>query len=89
MPESERSAWKAVARTLVLHDRDGRWRYAVYSDEGVVDGVLRTGGSGEVAPAEAQARLLAEVEELTGRRYVATWTQDEPHVWSADLLVTP
>jgi hypothetical protein len=88
VPESERPAWKATARTLVLYIPKGQWRFAIYNDEGIVDGALAD-VSAEIAPEQAQARLLAKVEEMTEQRYVATWKQDKPHWWAADLIASP
>ncbi|MEU0561385.1 hypothetical protein [Dactylosporangium sp. NPDC006015] len=84
--DPRRHAWKATARVLVLYNPKGQWRYAVYNDKGVLDGMLDA--SAEAAPEEAQAQLLAEVEEITEQRYVARWTQNRPHWWTADLIVT-
>lgn len=82
--ESERP-WKATARTLVLYNPEGRWRFAIYNDEGTIDGTLPHVPA-ETAAEEAQARLLARVEEITEQRHVARWKQDKPHWWSAELI---
>ncbi|GIE76773.1 hypothetical protein Aph02nite_27230 [Actinoplanes philippinensis] len=37
-PDRKRSAWKATARTLVLYNPEGSWRFAVYNDAGIIDG---------------------------------------------------
>ncbi len=85
VPDRKRPAWKATARTLVLYNPKGEWRFAVYNDKGIIDGAL-SDVSAEITPEEAQARLLAKVEEITEQRYVARWTQDQPHWWTADLI---
>ncbi len=82
--DPNRPAWKATARTLVLYNPKSEWRFAIYNDEGIIDGAL-TDVSAEAAPERAQERLLAKVEEITEQRYVARWKQDRPHWWTADL----
>jgi hypothetical protein len=76
--------WTAEARTLVLHDADGDWRYAIYTDVGVTDGRL-DGLPAGAAPEQAQAALLARVAELTGHHHCAVWETPQPHWWTADL----
>lgn len=83
MPPGDRP-WTTPARRLVLHNAGGDWRYAIYSDVGVVDGALR-GLSATAAPEQAQAALLAHATDLTGHRYAATWSPRQPHGWSATL----
>jgi hypothetical protein len=76
--------WKSVARVLVLYDTRGVWRYAVYSDVGVVDGVLDDLPE-RAALEHAQAALLAHVTHSTGHRYTAAWQSHDPHLWTADI----
>lgn len=52
----------------------------------VIDGALP--GGAQIPQGEPQVFLLRQVEERTGRRYIATWTQDKPHWWSAELRTT-
>lgn len=85
MPRADKS-WKATVRVLVLYDSRGEWRYAVYSDVGVADGVL-DGLRESAALEEAQAALLARVAEATGRQYAAAWAAHEPRVWTADVFL--
>ena len=85
MPRAEKP-WTAPACVLVLYNAKDEWRYAIYSDVGVVDGVL-DGLPGGAAPEEAQTALLARVVDVTGRRYSATWDAHEPLLWIADLSV--
>ena len=74
--------WTAPAKELVLY-RDGeRWRYAVANERGIMDGRLSVHHETE---AEAQADLLARVEEMVGLRYSAQWRLDKPGWWSATL----
>jgi hypothetical protein len=82
--DSDRPPWTATARALVLYNPEDEWRYAIYSEAWVLDGVL-LGVSVKIPPEEAQALLVAKVEGLTDRQYAATWTQDEPHWWTAEL----
>ena len=65
-------------QAAVLYNPKGEWRFAIYNDEGIIDGRLLD-VSAEVAPEEAQAQLLAKVEEISAQRYVARWKQDKPH----------
>ena len=76
--------WTAEAKTLVLYRDNGVWRFAIYNDEGIVDG--RLDEVDEDAPVElAQAELLRRVEEATTRQYEAVWSADKPDWWSASL----
>lgn len=84
VPPSKRPAWKEAARALVLYNPKTEWRYAIYNDAGIIDGALLDAGA-NTSPRDAQALLLRRVEEDTGQRYVAAWTQDKPHWWSAEL----
>jgi hypothetical protein len=68
-----------------LYNPKNEWRCAIHNDAGIKDRVLR-GVSPEIPPEEAQSLLLHQVEEQTGQRYDATWTQDKPHWWSAELI---
>ncbi|BEL10774.1 hypothetical protein Q0Z83_089650 [Actinoplanes sichuanensis] len=86
MPKPKKPAWKATARTLVLYNPEGQWRFAIYNDAGIIDGGIPD-ASAKIPPDEAQAWLLANVEEITEQRYVAAWKQNQPHWWSADLTV--
>lgn len=86
MPDRKRPAWKATARTLVLYNPEGSWRFAIYNDAGIIDGGFPD-ALAEITPEQAQARLLTNVEEITQQRYVAEWEQDRPCWWSADLIV--
>ncbi|BEL05422.1 hypothetical protein Q0Z83_036130 [Actinoplanes sichuanensis] len=86
MPKPKRPVWKATARALVLYNPEGQWRFAIYNDAGIIDGGIPD-TSAKIAPDEAQAWLLANVEEITEQRYVAEWKQNQPHWWSADLTV--
>jgi hypothetical protein len=85
VPPAEKP-WTAPARVLVLYNAEDEWRYAIYSDVGVVDGVL-DGLPGSAAAEEAQTALLTRVADVTGRRYSATWDAQAPHRWTADLSV--
>ena len=87
MPTSARPAWKSTARTLLLYNPKAQWRYAIYNDAGILDGALPD-VEAEIPPEDAQELLLRQIEEDTGQRYVATWTQDKPHWWSAELRTT-
>jgi len=74
--------WTAPAKELVLYrDGDG-WRFAVANESGIMDGRLSVNHTAEV---DAQADLLARVEESTGLRYSAKWRLDKPGWWSAAL----
>lgn len=84
--DGQREPWPKRARTLILYCPQGQWRYAIYNDDGIVDGSLPD-LSPAVDPQDAQAALLREVEEFTGLRYTATWREDEPRWWSAELDV--
>jgi hypothetical protein len=79
--------WRAPARNVVLYNPSGEWRYAIYGDAGIVDGVL-LGVSSNVSLEEAQAFLIDQVAKLTGLQYSATWQQDESCWWTAQLVVT-
>jgi hypothetical protein len=85
MAEWDDKPWTAPARSLVLYCPKGQWRFAIYNEAGVVDGVL-SDLSATVSPDEAQAVLLNRVQEDTGLTYLATWRQDKPDWWSADLV---
>jgi hypothetical protein len=85
VPPAEKP-WTAPARVLVLYSAEDEWRYAIYSDVGVADGVL-DGLRGSAAPEQAQTALLSRVVDVTGRHYSATWDEHEPHRWTADLSV--
>lgn len=78
--------WKARARALVLYRPEDQWRYAIYNDAGIIDGALQD-LSPDIAPEEAQALLLRQVEQDTGLTYAAAWRLDQPGWWSADLVV--
>lgn len=81
-------AWTAEAKTLVLYRANGVWRFAIYNDEGVLDGRLDV--ISENAPVElAQAELLRRVEVATTRQYEAVWTADKPGWWTASLTTAP
>jgi hypothetical protein len=74
----------APARSLVLWRTERRWRYAIHSEAGILDGGL--GDLDEQASAvEAQMTLLGRVQHSTGLTYVATWSLDRPDWWSAEL----
>ena len=79
-----RKPWAARARALVLYCPTDQWRYAIYNDEGIIDGALLD-VSPDADPADAQATLLRKVEEITGLHYAANWKQDKPRWWSAAL----
>jgi hypothetical protein len=85
VPPADRP-WTAPARILVLYTAEHEWRYAIYSDAGVADGVL-AGLPRSAAPEEAQTALLARAVDVTGRHYVAVWDAPGPHRWTADLSV--
>lgn len=78
--------WTAIARRVVLYNAGGKWRYALYSDAGVADGVL-DGPPPSAAAKEAQAALLSRVADMTGHHYSAIWTVQEPRGWSAELSI--
>jgi hypothetical protein len=78
--------WTATARIAVLYDAGGEWRYAIYGDLGVADGVL-DGPARGATPEQAQAALLDRVADVTGRRYSAVWTAHESRRWTGDLSV--
>ena len=77
--------WTARANALVLYSPEGRWRFAVYNEVGVMDGALDLPVDATVG--DAQAALLARVQEDTGLRYEANWTQDGKGWWTAELRV--
>lgn len=70
----------------MLYNPEGHWRYAIYNLDGVVDGGLPDTDS-RTPPEDAQVRLVAQVEEWTGKKYDAMWTSDKPNWWRADLTV--
>jgi hypothetical protein len=80
--------WKAPAKSLVLYCPKEQWRFATFSDFGVVDGFLAD-VSPETAPEEAQRLLVARVQADTELTYAATWKSDKPRWWSAELTVVP
>ena len=73
--------WTAPAHSLVLWRTERRWRYAIHSEAGVLDGGLDEQATTE----EAQKALLVRVQQSTGLTYMATWSMDKPDWWSADL----
>lgn len=76
--------WTSEAKALVLYRANGAWRFAIYNDEGIMDGRLDEVDEG--APVElAQAELLRRVQEATTRHYEADWSTDKPDWWSASL----
>jgi hypothetical protein len=76
--------WTAPAHSLVLWRTGPRWRYAIHSEAGILDG-----GLGELRHEaqidDAQTDLLRTVQEATGLVYAAIWTMDRPEWWSAEL----
>lgn len=78
-------AWKAPAKSLVLYCPQGQWRFAIYNEAGIIDGALDL--PADVDPTEAQATLLGQVQEDTGLVYAATWHNDKPDWWSAELTI--
>lgn len=74
--------WTAPAKELVLY-RDGEgWRFSVMNALGIMDGRLSVNHETEV---DAQAELLARVEQIAGVRFSAEWRPDKPGWWSAVL----
>jgi hypothetical protein len=86
MAQWDGKPWEAPARTLVLYCPKDQWRYAVYSEAGIMDGYL-PGLAASATPDEAQAALVAKVEADTGLTYTVSWKRDKPRWWSADLVV--
>jgi hypothetical protein len=52
---------RATAGAVVLVNPESRWRYAISSDEGIVDGALPD-GSAETPLGKAQQLVLRHVE---------------------------
>jgi hypothetical protein len=76
--------WSAPARSLILYCPEKVWRFAVYNEAGIIDGRMADLPE-QCSPEDAQAALVADVEDWTGLKYCVTWSSDKPGWWTADL----
>jgi hypothetical protein len=79
--------WTAPAHALVLYLTENGWRYAVFGEGGILDGRMSDIPGESVE--QAQDELLRRVEELTSRRYSASWTSEKPGWWETGLEPAP
>lgn len=85
MTWDDATPWTAPARSVVLYCPKTQWRFAIFIEADIIDGALDLPAT--AAPEDAQASLVARVQDDTRLTYLMKWTLDKPRWWSAELTI--